>query len=222
MQIISSYSYDYEKHREKKNIKDRADLPRLNKIGYTREDISDDALSYLKEVYGLYSKSFEPEKECLKNEMGFDSTFLNIEKTPIIGTSIMQSFTEMLESFFKEKVKMSVTHGFRSYKNGSKIKMHKDTLDFGCLGIIIPIDQKGEPWDFHIEDHDGKLIAVPLSPGQAFIFESAKLTHGRIKEFVGEYHTNLLLSYHLEDYVLDPSCNSLLEYDLDTKYDIIS
>jgi hypothetical protein len=222
MQIIPSYSYDYPKYIEKKNIRHHADLPKLNKIGYTREYIGEDTIAYLKEIYKLYSKSFESEKEYLKNKMGFDSTFLNIEKTPVIGTTIMQSFTEMLESFFKEKVKMSIIHGFRTYKNGSKIKMHKDTLDFGCLGIIIPIDQKGEPWDFHIEDHDGNLTAVPLSIGQAFIFESAKLTHGRIKEFTGEHHTNLLLSYHLEDYILDSSYNNSLEDNLDPKYDIVS
>ena len=44
-------------------------------------------------------------------------------------------------------------------------------------------------------DHDGKLHAVNMKPGDLLLYESAKLLHGRPTPFDGDFYANIFVHY---------------------------
>lgn len=72
------------------------------------------------------------------------------------------------------------TYGVRVYTNGSTLFMHADTAGTHIISAILHIDDDlDEPWPLEIEDHQGKLHALSLQPGQMVLYESATQFHSR-------------------------------------------
>lgn len=86
------------------------------------------------------------------------------------------------------------TYGFRIYQDGAVLKPHVDRVESHVLSAVycLDIEDDLEPW--HLEaasDFTGVHAKVDLRPGQLFLYESAKLPHGRPGIFRGKRYVAL-------------------------------
>ena len=93
---------------------------------------------------------------------------------------------------------LSPTHcyGIRTYKRGAVLKKHTDGFETRIISAILNIDQSvDEPWALQIDDHEGNEHEVFLEAGEMALYESAILSHGRVKPLKGDYFSNLFVHF---------------------------
>lgn len=87
-------------------------------------------------------------------------------------------------------------YGVRTYERGSYLHLHVDTAQTHVVSGILNVDQRADAdWPLEILDHDGKLHAVNMKPGDLLLYESAKLLHGRPTPFDGDFYANIFVHY---------------------------
>ena len=68
--------------------------------------------------------------------------------------------------------------------------MHVDTRSTHVVSAIINLDQDvQEPWRLLILDHSDAEHWLEMQPGDMVLYESAKLLHGRPREYMLHIHT---------------------------------
>ena len=76
------------------------------------------------------------------------------------------------------------------------MKKHTDGFETRVISSILNVAQQVDtPWALQIDDHNGVEHEVFLRPGEMVLYESAVLSHGRIKPFNGDYYSNLFVHY---------------------------
>lgn len=91
-------------------------------------------------------------------------------------------------------------YGFwRIYVEGSVLPAHLDRN--ACeISASLPILSQPEaaPWPIHISDLQGRNLAINLDPGDALIYQGAKVRHWR-EAYSGERQYQMFLHYVLAD-----------------------
>lgn len=96
-------------------------------------------------------------------------------------------------------------YGARIYRNNSVLLSHVDHLETHVLSAVYCIAIEGEegPWYLGgFPDFTGKNATVDLRPGQLFLYESAKLPHGRPGTFRGDKYVAMFVHYRPKDWTL--------------------
>ena len=93
-----------------------------------------------------------------------------------------------------------VAYGLRLYRNNSKLLMHIDKPETRIIASLLHLGRSddAENWPIVIEDFNGNTVEVFLEVGDLFLYESAKVYHGRPKPFCGTWYTSLLTHYYPE------------------------
>jgi prolyl 4-hydroxylase len=179
--------------KHKINVNSYLDVPKIHEIGFFKQRIPTDLYNNIIDLYKMYRYYVKLDNESTSEarESWTFSTFLQLNKTPHLKQTLANDFNLYLSHIMKLNFENPQFYGFRIYLNKSKIRMHRDRLDLN-IGAILQIDQWGEPWPLDIEDHDGKKHEILLSAGEMVVYESSRISHGRLKEFNGIYYTNLL------------------------------
>lgn len=89
-------------------------------------------------------------------------------------------------------------YGLRIYRNSSNLLMHIDKMQTHIISGILHVDHDPEskPWPLVIEDFNGNVNEVILTPGDLLLYESSKCIHGRPHHFNGSYYTSVFLHYY--------------------------
>jgi len=89
-------------------------------------------------------------------------------------------------------------YGLRIYRNASNLLMHIDKVQTHIISGILHVDhdRESKPWPLVIEDFDGNINEVVLTPGDLLLYESSKCIHGRPHHFNGSYYTSVFLHYY--------------------------
>merc|ERR1711879_492177 len=101
----------------------------------------------------------------------------------------------------RENLERTAAYGVRIYKNGSVLNSHVDHLGTHVLSAVYCVAIDGEekeatPWYLEaLPDLRGKLTQVNLRPGQLFLYESAKLPHGRTGVFRGDAYAAMFTHF---------------------------
>jgi prolyl 4-hydroxylase len=72
---------------------------------------------------------------------------------------------------------------------------YPNTRALGCIVQIASSPQNAEPWPIAVEDYEGNLNLVHLTAGDALLWESSKLYHGRPLPFIGNWTTAVVAFY---------------------------
>eukprot|EP00441_Pelagodinium_beii_P026417 CAMPEP_0197666986 /NCGR_PEP_ID=MMETSP1338-20131121/64709_1 /TAXON_ID=43686 ORGANISM="Pelagodinium beii, Strain RCC1491" /NCGR_SAMPLE_ID=MMETSP1338 /ASSEMBLY_ACC=CAM_ASM_000754 /LENGTH=278 /DNA_ID=CAMNT_0043246129 /DNA_START=1 /DNA_END=834 /DNA_ORIENTATION=+ len=112
---------------------------------------------------------------------------------------IKSALAEWLE-LSPEELEKTSAYGFRVYKKGSVLKYHVDHLETHVFSAVycldIDEDPLTEPWHLQaLPDFTGEVAKVDLRPGQLFLYESAKLPHGRPGTFAGREYAALFVHF---------------------------
>eukprot|EP00211_Chloroparvula_japonica_P007761 CAMPEP_0119151396 /NCGR_PEP_ID=MMETSP1310-20130426/46261_1 /TAXON_ID=464262 /ORGANISM="Genus nov. species nov., Strain RCC2339" /LENGTH=337 /DNA_ID=CAMNT_0007143665 /DNA_START=63 /DNA_END=1073 /DNA_ORIENTATION=- len=78
------------------------------------------------------------------------------------------------------KLHWTATYGIRVYTNNSWLENHVDRSATHAISAIIQVDQHvEEDWELEVHGHDGKVVRMPMEPGDMVLYESASVIHGR-------------------------------------------
>lgn len=122
-------------------------------------------------------------------------TFMMQLSQPVL-TSVKESLQPLAEAWSGIQLAHTSTYGVRRYTNNSWLVAHLDRLGTHVISAILNVGQSvEEDWPLFIKDNDGGDHRVVLAPGEMVWYESARLVHGRMKHFRGEYFDNLFIHY---------------------------
>lgn len=203
--------------KDKINVNSYLDVPKIHEIGFFKQRIPTDLYNNIIDLYKMYRSYVRLNNESTSEarESWTFSTFLQLNKTPHLKQTLANDFNRYLSHIMKFNFENPQFYGFRIYLNKSKIRMHRDRLDLN-IGAILQIDQWGEPWPLDIEDHNGKKHEILLSAGEMVVYESSRISHGRLKEFNGIYYTNLLFHASFPNLIIPSKAHDVSL--LDKKY----
>mmetsp|Transcript_14907 Transcript_14907/g.15625 ORF Transcript_14907/g.15625 Transcript_14907/m.15625 type:complete len:330 (+) Transcript_14907:93-1082(+) len=182
-------------------------MPKLTSKGFDLVQTPPDIAKKLQDSISKAISNWDnlPEEhsvDVIYNRFGLLPKFVNLNG---LEHEVHQALLPMHEAWVGGiKLKPTSIYGVRLYQNGSSLTMHHDKVETHVISSILHIaheyDDENNPWPIEIEDHDGKLHAVNLKPGQQLFYESAKCLHGRMKEFRGKYYGSVFIHYRPVDY----------------------
>jgi len=110
----------------------------------------------------------------------------------------------------RDRLELTAFWGMRSYLNGSVLVTHVDRVATHVLAAVYCVEVRqpagAEPWYIGTEaDYSGEPAWVDLRGGELFLYEAAKLPHGRPKAFVGERYTAIFIHFRPSDWDLEES-----------------
>ena len=82
----------------------------------------------------------------------------------------------------------------RIYKNGDDLKPHRDRPACEISMSLNLGQQPEEPWPLFVRDHDQRVFAAILNPGDALIYRGCELVHWRLP-YKGEKMAQVFLHY---------------------------
>lgn len=100
-----------------------------------------------------------------------------------------------------KEIEFTMAYGARVYRNGSVLREHVDVLETHVLSAVYCIAIEGEekdqePWYLGAHpDLLGQDARVDLRPGQLFLYESAKVPHGRRGTFRGDKYAAIFVHF---------------------------
>lgn len=83
----------------------------------------------------------------------------------------------------------------RVYKDGAVLSTHVDRLPLVSSAIINVDQDVDEPWILEVYGHDGKAFNVTMEPGDAVLYESHTLLHGRPFPLKGRFYANVFVHF---------------------------
>lgn len=185
--------------------KDRGEfLPAIDARGFKVIDLNEDIYNRILREHSDRKDFYNPERTSSKiisgpkSEANGFSSYASIDD--VFKLKLKEYFQAVVESWTNLETIPSFVYGFRRYLDGAKLAMHRDRFDTHHIGIIIHVDSKlRQPWPLVIEDHAYRTESIHLQPGQALIYESAKLLHGRPNRMHGDYHDNIYLHFTIKE-----------------------
>ena len=173
-------------------------LPIYTKEGFKKiklpEGLHKDIINYL-------GANYPSAKAEVSDAIG---TFISSEFTSIparliplddnIRMEIVLALMPILEEWVHRKLELTALYGIREYSRGATLKMHVDKIETHHVSAIVNVHQQvNTDWPLHIRDHDDRLHEVYMQPGEAILYESAKLMHGRPEPLNGLSYANFFI-----------------------------
>mmetsp|Transcript_5366 Transcript_5366/g.10179 ORF Transcript_5366/g.10179 Transcript_5366/m.10179 type:complete len:390 (-) Transcript_5366:138-1307(-) len=117
-----------------------------------------------------------------------------------LNRQVMEELRPLHEEWSGVKLRNGQAYGVRVYKNGSTLVNHVDRSETHVISCIFHVGHDlDEPWPLEIEDHDGKVHAVNMEPGDMVMYESAKQYHARLTPMRGRHYGSVFVHYFPEE-----------------------
>ena len=131
-------------------------------------------------------------------------TFISSEHTSVparmveldshMRSVIREAMLPVLEQWVQRKLELTAIYGIREYRQGATLKVHVDKVETHHVSAIVNVYQYvNTDWPLHIHDHEGRLHNVYMQPGEAILYESARLMHGRPEPLDGLSYANFFI-----------------------------
>jgi hypothetical protein len=108
---------------------------------------------------------------------------------------IWDSLQTVVEAWTGKKVIPTSLYGIREYKRGAVLATHVDRLPLVSSLIIQVAQEVDDPWPIEVYSHQGKAYNVTMKPGEAVLYESHTVLHGRPFPFNGTNYANIFVHY---------------------------
>ena len=177
---------------------DNAPLPIYTKEGFKKIRLPE---GLHKDVAKFFDANYLRSKPEVSDAIG---TFISSEYTstparfiPLddnIKSKIAAAMLPILEGWAQRKLELTALYGIREYRRGATLKMHVDKIETHHVSAIVNVHQNlSVAWPLHIYDHGGTLHKVYMKPGEAILYESARLMHGRPEALDGVSYANFFI-----------------------------
>lgn len=175
-----------------------APLPIYTKEGFTKVALP---VGLHKEVASYFDTHYPRSEPEASDAIG---TFISSEHTPVpacmvelddhMRSVIREAMLPILEQWAHRKLELTAIYGIREYRQGATLKMHTDKIETHHVSAIVNVRQQvNTDWPLHIYDHGGTLCKVYMKPGEAILYESARLMHGRPEALDGVSYANFFI-----------------------------
>eukprot|EP00924_Labyrinthula_sp_SR-Ha-C_P003005 augustus_masked-scaffold_58-processed-gene-0.2-mRNA-1 protein AED:1.00 eAED:1.00 QI:0/-1/0/0/-1/1/1/0/454 len=103
----------------------------------------------------------------------------------------------VLESWANTCLIPTDLYGIRSYFDGNWLLNHVDRHETHAVSAIINVEQNDirEDWELEVINLNGTVVHSPLFEEEMFLYESAKVMHGRPKPLEGRRYVNVFFHY---------------------------
>jgi prolyl 4-hydroxylase len=119
-----------------------------------------------------------------------------VEIPQILRQKIIREFQPICQNWSKQELEFSSLYGIREYSRGTSLKIHHDRIETHIISVIINLAQDvEEEWPLLIEDHVRRQHEVFLQPGEALLYEGARLRHGRPLPLEGDSFANIFVHF---------------------------
>lgn len=177
---------------------DAAPLPIYTKEGFTKitlpEWLHEDVARFFDANY-LRSKPEVSDAIGTYISSEFTATparFIELDED--IRDEITRSMLPILEHWAQRKLELTALYGIREYRRGATLTMHVDKIETHHVSAIVNVYRHVDTdWPLHIYDHGGTLHKVYMKPGEAILYESARLMHGRPEALDGVSYANFFI-----------------------------
>ncbi len=199
---------------DKKTLKSREDYQKVSDVPiFTNEGFK--KITIPSSTWKLIQSSYEEAKDHFKDEYcmvsddpedagirgHIDSTDFSVGTlfSPIdeeTRSRVTDDIRKILEQWSGRNLASTATYGFRSYRRGSRLKMHVDRLQTHVISATICVDHKSDTlWPLDIFNHEKKESQILMEPGEMVLYESARLAHGRRQRFDGDFYIGLFVHF---------------------------
>jgi len=183
--------------REARNFLQSKMIRPVTKVGFEKIRVPDDLY---RTIYDFFHQnqhaSFVESKvgPCLNQEIA-DTHILELPSD--LRAEIIRVFQDIIDKWANlGPLKYSSLYGIRTYTRKGILEMHTDTAHTHAVSAIVNVDQDVEKdWPLEIYDHDGNLHQVIMKPGDAVLYESARLIHGRTFPLIGNSYSNFFIHF---------------------------
>ena len=177
---------------------DTASLPIYTKEGFTKVSL---LVGLHKEVTSNFDTHYLSSEPEVSDAVG---TFISSEYTSVparmveldshMRSVIREAMLPILEEWAQRKLELTALYGIREYRRGATLKMHVDKIETHHVSAIVNVyGHVDTDWPLHIYDHGGTLHKVYMKPGEAILYESARLMHGRPEALDGVSYANFFI-----------------------------
>ena len=108
---------------------------------------------------------------------------------------IWDNMQPIVEAWTGKKVIPTSLYGIREYKRGAVLATHVDRLPLVSSLIIQVAQELDDPWPIEVYSHQGKAYNVTMKPGEAVLYESHTVLHGRPFPFNGTNYANIFVHF---------------------------
>jgi hypothetical protein len=147
---------------------------------------------------------------------------------------IREAIQPILEDWIsapRGSLKFNMMYGVRAYMNGSLLAQHADRVETHVISAVynVAMEDLEEPWQMEALDLNGEHIGYPQKPGELFLYESAKVPHGRRGPLKGKYYASVFIHFSPQGwdmtnfdrvYATDPERMNVANEDEDPKVDV--
>ena len=181
-------------------------LPKFTDDGFKKIQLPAELHRGVASYFDIHYPRSEPE---VSDAIG---TFISSEHTPVparmveiddhMRSVIREAMLPILEQWAQRKLELTAIYGIREYRQGATLKMHTDKIETHHVSAIVNVYQQvNTDWPLHIYDHGGTLRKVYMQPGEAILYESASLMHGRPEPLNGLSYANFFIHSKETTYV---------------------
>jgi prolyl 4-hydroxylase len=189
-------------------FRSNAELPKLTPNGFKVVPLPNNTWRLIQEAYQLL-KTVKTEENWVGIEQFIHDTngksnveIYNMDHCFRIKEIILDELYNLHKDFAQQAITPVCIYGIRSYKRGSILEPHTDTVATHHVSSIVVVDKKVDTdWALEIQDHDGEWHKVYANPGDMILYESAICKHGREEPLDGDFFDNLFIHYKLADYI---------------------
>lgn len=109
---------------------------------------------------------------------------------------ILDEMKPLLEAWCGQPLEPARAYGVRVYRAGCVLYRHVDLLETDVVSAVLLIDQDVDaPWPLVVEGFDGSRRELVLEPGEAALYEGAKLPHHRDAPLRGRVYAAVFVHY---------------------------
>eukprot|EP00968_Pinguiococcus_pyrenoidosus_P012385 scaffold1087_cov198-Pinguiococcus_pyrenoidosus.AAC.12 len=177
-------------------------MPSFTEVGFRKTRAPDDVFQRLNDSYykGLEAlQKVEDDKsrnkELLRGVSPENAPWFIRQQR--LNDQVMSECKPLLEEWSGVDLVEGQAYGVRAYRNGSTLINHVDRSETHVISFILHIaSDVDEPWPIQIEDHDGNVHSVPLTPGDMLYYESSKQYHARFSPMKGRHYGSVFVHYY--------------------------
>lgn len=167
-------------------------------------------------THELYSQqpwtSYENEEYLLAMGLLYKDKNPFMVNTDHVNRIILEELKEMHQQWVSKELQPIVAFGLRVYQNESQLLMHLDNPTTHVVSSILHVasSEDAQDWPLVLQDYEGNIVEVHMTPGDLVFYESSRILHGRPTIFNGSWYTSLFIHYLPLDY-WQPNQNPMQE-----------
>jgi prolyl 4-hydroxylase len=188
-------------------FRSHAELPKLTSSGFKVVSLPTNTWRLIQEAYRLLKvvktkESWEGIENFIHDVNGNAQVEIyNMDHCFRIKEIILDELYSLHREFAQTEIEPVCIYGIRSYKRGSILEAHTDTVATHHVSSIVVVDKQVDTdWASELQDHDGEWHKIYANPGDMIMYESAICKHGRAEPLDGEFYDNLFIHYKLSNY----------------------